>query len=94
VPMGAFVFLPKRTRAENDIVSAFVARSSTPAGSPTIRARRLRNTWLVDLMTDRVDVFTLMEAAGLQSLESISRLAIFVPRPSATDRAAQLRGKK
>jgi hypothetical protein len=39
-------------------------------------------------------VFTLMEAAGLQSLESISRLAIFVPRPSDDDRTAQLRGKK
>jgi integrase len=94
IPAGAFLFLPKRTRADNDIVSAFVARSSTPPGSPTIRVRRLRNTWLVRQLTNRVDVFTLMEAAGLQSLESISRLAIFVPRPSDDDRTAQLRGKK
>ena len=93
-PDGAFVFLPKRTRSENDVVSAFVARSSTPPGSPTIRARRLRNTWLVHHLTNRVDVFTLMQAAGLQSLESISRLAIFVPRPNADEIAAQLRGKK
>jgi len=94
VPVGAFVFLPKRTRAENDIVSAFVARSSTPFGSPTIRARRLRNTWLVEHMANRVDVFTLMQAAGLQSLESISRLASYVPRPTDDARIAQLRGTK
>jgi hypothetical protein len=43
-------------------------------------------------MTNRVDVLTLMEAAGLQSLETISKLAIFVPRPSTDDRNAQLRG--
>lgn len=59
-PEGAFVFLPKLTRSENDVVSAFVARSSRPPGSPTIRARRLRNTWLVHHLTNRVDVFTLM----------------------------------
>lgn len=94
VPAGAFVFLPKRTRTENDVVSAFVARSSTPSGTPAIKARRLRNTWLVERMTDRVDVFTLMQAAGLQSLESISRLAVFVPQPDESTRIAQLRGRK
>lgn len=94
VPTGAFVFLPQRTRTENDVVSAFVARSSTPHGTPTIKARRLRNTWLVERITDRVDVFTLMEAAGLQSLESISRLAVFVPRPDESTRTEQLRGRK
>jgi len=41
---------------------------------------------------NRTDVFTLMEAAGLQSLESISKLAKYVPRLSETDRDAQLRG--
>jgi hypothetical protein len=94
VPTGAFVFLPKRTRTENDVVSAFVARSSTPSGTPAIKARRLRNTWLVERMTDRVGVFTLMQAAGLQSLESISRLAVFVPQPDESTRIAQLRGRK
>jgi hypothetical protein len=45
-------------------------------------------------MANRVDVLTLMEAAGLKSLESISRLASFVPRPSDQERIEQLRGTK
>lgn len=94
VPEHAFVFLPNRTRTKNDVVSAFVARSVTPPGSLTVRAQRLRNTWLVTHMRNRVDVYTLMQAAGLKSLESISRLAVFVPRPSTDARIAQLRGTK
>ena len=94
MPGERFVFLPQRTRTENDVVSAFVARISRPTGTPTVRVQRLRNTWLVQQMTNRVDVLTLMEAAGLKSLESISRLASFVPRPSDAERTAQLRGTK
>jgi hypothetical protein len=93
LPSDKFVFLPKRSRVENDVVSAFVSRTVRPAGSLTVTVRRLRNTWLVNQMTNRTDVLTLMEAAGLQSLESISRLAQFVPRPVADDRDAQLRGE-
>jgi len=92
MPGERFVFLPHRTRTENDVVSSFVARTSRPTGTPTVSVQRLRNTWLVQQMTNRVDVLTLMEAAGLKSLESISRLASFVPRPSDAERAAQLRG--
>ncbi|MBC7593788.1 MAG: hypothetical protein H7288_07610 [Kineosporiaceae bacterium] len=87
-----FVFLPARERNTNDVVSAFVGRTYRPAGWLPVTVRRLRNTWLVTQMTNRVDVLTLMETAGLLSLESISRLAQFVPRPSEDDRAAQLRG--
>ena len=86
------MFLPQRSRTENDVVSAFVAKTLHPRGTPTVTVRRLRNTWLVTQMVNRVDVLTLMEAAGLQSLESISRLAQFVPRPTADQRDAQLRG--
>ena len=89
-----FVFLPNRKAAVNDVVSAFVGRSFKPSGTPAVTGRGLRNTWLVERITDRVDVFTLMKAAGLQSLESISRLATYVPRPDAETRTAQLRGKK
>ncbi|MBC7761738.1 MAG: hypothetical protein H7201_08065 [Candidatus Saccharibacteria bacterium] len=88
----AFVFLPKRSRTENDVVSSFVARTSRPTGTPIINVRKMRNTWFVEQMINRTDVLTLMEAAGLQSLESISKLAKYVPRPSTTDRDAQLRG--
>lgn len=89
-----FVFLPNRKAAVNDVVSAFVGRSFKPSGTPAVTGRGLRNTWLVERIMDRVDVFTLMEAAGLQSLESISRLATYLPRPDADTRTAQLRGKK
>jgi len=88
----SFVFLPKRTRTENDVVSAFVSRTSRPRGCPSIQVRRLRNTWFVTQMTNRVDVLSLMEAAGLESLETISKLARFVPKPTDAERIAQLRG--
>jgi integrase len=94
IPGEDFVFLPNRTRTGNEVVSAWVARSLTPTGTPVVRVRRMRNTWLVGHMANRVDVLTLMEAAGLQSLESVSRLAAFVPRPSDEARTAQLRGTK
>ena len=87
-----FVFLPLRSRTNNAVISGFVGRTSRSAGTPTVTVRRLRNTWFVTQMANRVDVLTLMEAAGLQSLESISRLAQYVPRPAADDRDAQLRG--
>lgn len=88
--------MPKRSRAENDIVSgsAFVGKAFSPHGTPSVRARRMRNTWLVQHLTNRVDVYTLMQAAGLQSLESISRLAHLVPTLSDEARIAQLRGAK
>jgi len=88
----AFVFLPNRSTAEGDIVSAFVGRTIRPTGTPQVTVRRLRNTWFVTQLTNRVDVVTLMEAAGLQSLETISKLSIYVPRPDADERDAQLRG--
>ena len=86
------MFLPKRSRTENDVVSAFVRRTSRPAGIPLITVRKMRNTWFVGQMTNRTDVFTLMESAGLQSLESLSKLAKYVPRPTPADRDEQLRG--
>lgn len=92
-PEGAFVFLPKRTRITNDVVSSFVERTQSPVGTPVVRARKMRNTWLVGHLSNRVDVATLMEAAGLRSLESISRLAAFVPAPDDAERIRMLRGK-
>jgi hypothetical protein len=92
LPPEAFVFLPRRSRTENDVVSAFVARTTHPTGTPSVTVRRLRNTWFVTQLTNRVDVLSLMDAAGLESLESISKLARFVPRPTSDERIAQLRG--
>gem|GEM_PF-558771 len=92
LPADGFVFAPHRGRVQNDMVSAFVGRTLRPAGSVTVTSRRLRNTWLVTQLTNRVDVVTLMHAAGLQSLETISRLAQFVPSPTVAECDAQLRG--
>lgn len=87
-----FVFLPKRSRTENDVVSAFVARTLVPKGTPHVTTQRLRNTWIVTQLTNRVDVLTLMNAAGVVSLETFSRLARFVPVLAVEERDAQLRG--
>ena len=61
--VGAFLFLPNRTRTTNYVVSSFITRTHCPRRTPTIRARKMRNTWLVRHLTNRVDV-TMLRGQG------------------------------
>ena len=56
-------------------------------------ARSLRNTWLVNRLTEGVPVPTLMEAAGLESVEALKAYLVYVPAQTPADRAAALRGQ-
>ena len=55
-------------------------------------ARSLRNTWLVARLTEGTPVPTLMEAAGVESIEALKVYLSYVPEPSAQARAVSLRG--
>lgn len=56
-------------------------------------ARSLRNTWLVARLTEGTPVPTLMDAAGLESIEALKAFLVYVPAPTAAERAAALRGQ-
>ena len=55
-------------------------------------ARSLRNTWLVARLIEGTPVPTLLEAAGVESIEALKAFLVYVPVPDAATRAASLRG--
>ncbi|MEO9322285.1 hypothetical protein ABFT23_02265 [Nocardioides sp. C4-1] len=54
--------------------------------------RSLRNTWLVQRLTEGTPIPTLMEAAGIESVEALKAYLTYVPAQTPGDRAASLRG--
>lgn len=55
-------------------------------------ARSLRNTWLVQQITQGTPVPTLLEAAGLECVEALKNYLVYVPEQTPQARAAALRG--
>lgn len=55
-------------------------------------ARSLRNTWLVQRLTDGTPIPTLMDAAGLESIEALKAYLVYVPAATPQARAVSLRG--
>ena len=55
-------------------------------------ARSLRNTWLVARLTEGTPVPTLMDAAGLESIEALKAFLVYVPEATPQARAVSLRG--
>ena len=53
--------------------------------------RSLRNTWLVNRLTTGTPIPTLLDAAGLESVEALKEFLVFVPTPALPARAASLR---
>lgn len=55
--------------------------------------RSLRNTWLVNRLTEGTPIPTLMDAAGLESIEALKAFLVYVPAMAPAERAAALRGQ-
>lgn len=55
-------------------------------------ARSLRNTWLVQRLTEGTPVPTLLDAAGVESIEALKAFLVYVPAATPGARAASLRG--
>lgn len=55
-------------------------------------ARSLRNTWLVARLTEGTPVPTLMDAAGVESIEALKAFLVYIPAATPAERAAALRG--
>ena len=86
---GDHVFKPGRTGAGKNLISNFVA--SAKADGVHAQTQRMRSTWLVQQMAARAPLPALVEAAGVDSLEALTRYLAFVPAASAASSVALLR---
>lgn len=89
LPDGAFVFREQHTTFYPNLISNFVARSG-PGLHP--QTARMRSTWLVRHLEAGTPVRTLIEAAGVTSLEALTRYLQFAEAPGADAARRALRG--
>jgi hypothetical protein len=82
-----FLFRPTREKTHPNLISNFVDK--TTPGRVRANAQRMRSTWLVTHMTAGTPPKVLVEAAGVDSLEALTRFLRFVPDvdPTAARRA-------
>lgn len=83
------IFKPGRTGAGKNLISNFVA--SAKADGVHAQTQRMRSTWLVQQMAARTPLPALVEAAGVDSLEALTRYLPFVATPPAVGSVALLR---
>ncbi|MGG7507554.1 tyrosine-type recombinase/integrase [Plantibacter sp. YIM 135249] len=78
-PRTTPLFRPGHQAFYPNIVTNFVARSAGVELKP--QSPRLRATWVVTLLSSGAPPRALMEAAGVSSLEALTRYLPFVPAP-------------
>ncbi|MDQ2729790.1 MAG: hypothetical protein M3Y91_18470, partial [Actinomycetota bacterium] len=91
VPIGRHLFGENRTTANKNFVSNFVDKSAGVGIKPSVQ--RLRATWIVGHLAARTPVVPLMTAAGVESLEALTRYLRFVPGTDAAEARQALRGQ-
>lgn len=72
-----YLFVAGRKGCGKNLIGNFVNRNDATVH---VQAQRLRNTWLVVQMTACTPLPELIEAAGVESLEALSRFLPFVER--------------
>lgn len=72
-----FLFRPGRTVTYKNSISNYVATTNVGRVHPSLQ--RMRTTWLVTHLTAGSPVKALMQVAGLDSLEALTRYLRFVP---------------
>lgn len=84
-----FAFRPNHLAMYPNLISNFVDRSDV--GDVRAQAQRLRATWLVRQLDAGTPVVPLMEAAGLESLEGLTRYVAFVAPQTQANSWARMR---
>lgn len=84
-----FIFRPRRTSLNNHTIGNFVDRTRPGRVKPT--AQRMRVTWIVTHLIAGSPLVALVTAAGVDSLEALTRYLQFVPNRSLDDIRAQFR---
>lgn len=76
-----------------NVASRVVEQSQTATGEPVrIEIARLRTTWLLALMNERLPLTIILQAAGLKSARPIADLIPYLPEPDPTQFADLLAG--
>ncbi len=92
-PGNAFVFRPGRAaRHAKNLFSSWTARHPPTGGLPALSVRRLRSSWIVELLSARIDLRVVAAAAGM-SASALARYHHFVPALDQPTAVALLRGR-
>lgn len=91
VPPERPLFGEERHSANKNFVTNFVAKSSGVEIKPLVQ--RLRATWIVHHLTARTPVVPFMAAAGVQSLDALTRYLRFIPGIDPAEARRALRGQ-
>ncbi|MER5426295.1 hypothetical protein [Streptosporangium roseum] len=92
-PGDRFVFRPRRTaRHAKNLFSSWTARRTPTGGLPALSLRRLRSSWIVELLSVRIDLGVVATAAGM-STSALARYQHFVPALDGPTAVALLRGR-
>ncbi|MEO3873675.1 hypothetical protein ABGB18_33105 [Nonomuraea sp. B12E4] len=92
-PGDRFVFRPRRAaRHAKNLFSSWTARHQPTGGLPALSVRRLRSTWIVELLSARIDLGVVAAAAGM-STSALARYQHFVPALDESTAVALLRGR-
>jgi integrase len=83
------LFKPGRTGAGKNLISNFVAAAK--ADGVHAQTQRMRSTWLVQQMAACTPLPALVDAAGVDSLEALTRYLAFVPAAHDANAVARLR---
>ncbi|NBE99774.1 hypothetical protein FE391_40295 [Nonomuraea sp. KC401] len=88
-----FVFRSRRAaRHARNLFSTWTARHPPTGGLPALSVRRLRASWIVELLTARIDLGVIAAAAGM-SASALARYHHFVPALDEPTAVALLRGR-
>lgn len=85
-----FLFRPGRTKTTKNLVDVFFKAQGGPHRPST---HRLRATWIVRHLAARTPVIPLMRAAGVESLDALTRYLRFVPDLDPSEVRAALRAE-
>lgn len=84
-----FLFRADRTKTHRHLVSNFVDK--TIQNPVRASSQRMRATWLVTHMIARVRPDVLLQAAGVESLEALTRYLAYIPAADAVEMRATMR---
>ncbi|SFJ98576.1 hypothetical protein SAMN05216275_1158 [Streptosporangium canum] len=88
-----YLFRPRRTTTyAKNLINSWSTRHRPTSGLPTLSVRRLRASWIVELLSDRIDPAVVAAAAGLTS-PALARYQHFVPPLDEETATALLRGR-
>lgn len=89
-----YLFRPNSYSRGTNTVTNFLARAQPSPNVPSLVMGRLRSTWLVELLEERLPITVIVAAAGVDTLHGLSRILPFLSAVPAEEAARLLRGSQ